>query len=123
MQALSAHPIQACPGGGPSHFVKVMRTSGRTQPSFIKHMLGWISSNYAFSNGGDMKGALLSIEEECYMHMLALCFFYYLHIHTSDKQIIVEHTKMGVDKGVVQIFPTLQPTSLHFWEATTDPMT
>ena len=42
-----------------------------------------------------MKGALLSIEEECYMHMLALCFFYYLHIHTSNKQIIVVHTKMG----------------------------
>ena len=52
------------------------------------------------------KGRLLSIEEEFCNHVLAFSFAYCLHIHNSSKQVVARISKLGVAKGVVNIFPT-----------------
>ena len=99
---------QGCRGGGLREadppFLKLSKILGRLIP-YIEHVLGWISSELcAFDKGGERKGTLLTIEENCFNPILAFSFYLYFQIRSNNKNISFINAKMGV----VHIFPTTQ---------------
>ena len=69
-----------------------------------------------------MKDTLLSIEEERSYQLrenllqpcMAFSFVYYRHIYSSSNQSIARMAKLGVVKGVANIFPTTHSSILLF---------
>ena len=49
-----------------------------------------------------------------------LLFRLYFHMYSSSNQIVARISKMGVAKGVVNIFLTIQPSFLQFLDSTTE---
>ena len=130
--------MQVCRGGGveggSSPFVKIMRDFGGISPLHQTYFT--LGSCFAASNifynvlkyalaKGERKGTLLPIEKECFNPMLTfpssfhssilkdplgLVFFkvYYFHIHSSSKQNVAIHSKLGAVKDVVHILSTSQ---------------